>query len=189
MKNLMIQTTSRIGALLPASLWKHILVQSFCMSWFIVLTAQIKVPFYPVPMTMEDWAIMFIALTAAPSVAVRATMLYLSYAAIGLPVLSSGVTGLALFSTPTAGFLVGFVLMSSTISIFKECYPNGNFWAQLGIVLVGNIVLFAAGLSWLSYLIGWPMALKVGLLPFVWVNLTKVLLATSMATYWKQRRH
>ena len=186
MKQLVSLTKSLTSSLVLRKLAQHTLVQSFCLSWFIALAAQIKVPFYPVPMTMQDWAIMLIALTAAPSVAVRAVLLFLGYAVAGLPVLSSGVTGLTLFFTPTTGFLVGFILMSATISTLKERYPNGNFWVQLGIVLIGDVVLFAAGLSFLAYLIGWPMALQVGLLPFVWINLTKVLLAASVATYWRK---
>ena len=181
-------TRSLASNLALKKLAQHTLVQTFCLSWFITLAAQIEVPFYPIPMTMEDWAIMLIALTAAPSVAIGATFLFLGYAVIGLPVLSTGVTGLTLFFTPTAGFLAGFILMSATISMLKDRYSGSNFWVQLGIVLVGNVVLFAAGLGWLAYLMDWRVAIQVGLLPFLWINITKVLLATSVATYRDQRR-
>lgn len=172
--------------LLLRKLVQNTLIQSFCLSWLIALSAQIKVPFYPVPMTMEDWAIMLIALTAPLSIAVGATVLYLSYAVMGLSVLSSGVTGFGLFFSPTAGFLAGFILMSTTIAALKGHLPNDNFWTQLSIVLVGNMILFSAGLSWLTCLMGWPMALQVGFLPFLWVNITKAFLAVSLATYWRK---
>lgn len=179
-------TRSLTSNLIFKSLTQYTLVQSFLLSWCITLAAQIKVPYYPIPMTMEDCIIMVIALTVAPSVAMGAIFLFLSYAIIGLPVLSSGATGLTILISPTAGFLVGFILMSVTIAVLKELCLSDSFWIQLWITMIGNIVLFSAGLSWLAYLMGWHMAVRIGLLPFVWINVTKVLLAASLATYWKR---
>lgn len=184
MKNLMSLTRSLTSNLLLKKLAQHTLVQTFCLSWFITLATQIKVPFYPVPMIMHDWAIMLVALLAARRVALGAVLLFLSYPVMGIPVFD--VSGLALFLDPTAGYLVGFVLMTAIITTLKDRYSNGSFGVNLGIVMIGNVVLFAAGLSWLAYLMGWHIAIKVGLLPFVWINITKVLSAASVATYWRR---
>jgi len=110
----------------------------------------------------------------------------LSYPVMGMPIFD--VSGLALFLDPTAGYLAGFVLMTTIITTLKDRYSNGNFGVNLGIIMIGNVTLFAAGLSWLAYLMGWRMAIQVGLLPFVWINITKVLLAASVATYWKDKK-
>ena len=186
MKKLVPQIKSWTGVLLPTALGEYTLMQAFCLSWFIVLATQIKVPFYPVQMTMHDWAIMLVALLAARRVAIGAVLLFLSYPVMGLPVFD--VSGFALFFDPTAGYLVGFILMTATIATLKERYPAGGFWTQLGIVFVGSVVLFTAGLSWLAYLMGWPMALQVGLLPFVGIQPMKVALAAALSVYWSDWR-
>ena len=179
-------TRSLTNNLVLKKLAQHTIAQVFCLSWFIVLAAQIRVPFYPVPMVMHDWAIMLIALLATRRVAIGAVLLFLSYPVMGIPLFD--VSGLALFLDPTAGYLIGFVLMTIVITTLRDRSSNKSFGAQLGIVMIGSVVLFAAGLSWLAYLMGWTVAIQVGLLPFVWINITKVLLAVSVATYWKQRR-
>ena len=187
MQSLVSLNKSLTSASPRTKLWRHTLVQSFCLSWFIALTAQVKAPFYPIPMNLNDWTIMLIALLAARRVAVGAVLLYLSYATMGLPVLASEATGLSMFLGPTAGYLVGYILMSATIAARQAHYPTGKFWVQLGVVLVGNIVFFTAGLSWLAYLMGWQMALQVGLLPFVWIQSMKVALAAALSVYIRDR--
>ncbi|MEM9416916.1 MAG: biotin transporter BioY [Bacteroidota bacterium] len=186
MNKLVPQIKSWTGVLSSTAFWEYTLVQAFCLSWFLVLAAQIKVPFYPVQMTMHDWAIMLVALLAARRVAMGAVLLFLSYPVIGLPVFD--VSGFALFFDPTAGYLIGFILMTTTVTTLKEHYPAGRFWTQLGIAFVGSVVLFTAGLSWLAYLMGWPMALQVGLLPFLGIQPMKIVLAAALSVYWSNWR-
>lgn len=183
MKKLALQIKSWIGAVSKASRLQHAFVQAFCASWFITLAAQIKVPFYPVPMTIEDWAIMLVALLATRRAVVGAVLLFLAYGVVGLPVLSSGATGLSMFLGPTAGYLVGFILMGVAIASLNERYPASSFWPRLGFVLLGNVLLFGLGVGFLAHLIGWKMAFQAGLLPFVWIQPTKAALAACLSVY------
>src|SRR4051812_6595745 len=116
MKNLLQNTQTWIIALRKYKILNNALIHIFCASWLIALGAHIKVPFYPVPMTMHTFAIALIALLTPWSTSVSAVMLYLSYAAMGIPVLASGNSGISAFSGPTAGYLWGFILMSATSS-------------------------------------------------------------------------
>ena len=163
--------------------FQYAFVQAFCASWFIVLATQLRVPFYPVPMTLQSLAIMLIALLATRRVAIGAVLLYLAYGAVGLPVFASGTGGLASFVGPTAGYLVGFVLMSAVIASLAERYPESGFWMRLGFLLLGNVFLFAPGIGFLAHLIGWEKAFQAGFLPFVWALPTKAALAACLSVY------
>lgn len=185
MKKLAPQIKAWIEFLPQTSLREHTLVQSFCISWFIVLAAHIKVPFYPIPMIMNDWAIMLVALVAAPRTAVGAVLFFLGYGVVGLPVLSSGVVGLSMFTGPTAGYLAGFVFMSLAITLLKSLCTASGFWVQLGVVLLGNVLLFGLGVGFLAHLMGWKMAIQTGLLPFIWMQPAKAALAAALSVYWR----
>ena len=183
MKKLASHIKSWVGLLPQTSLWEHTLVQSFCMSWGIALAAQIKLPFHPVPMAMQSFAVILIALVATPRVAVKAVLLYLGYAVLGLPVLAGSITGPAIFTIPTAGYLLGYILMAGTISFLVQRYPRSNFWVRFGFVLCGTVLMFALGLAWLTHLLGYKTALQAGLYPFVGTALTKAALAAYLSLY------
>jgi biotin transport system substrate-specific component len=167
MKNLLQTTQTWIIALRNSKILHNALVHAFCASWLIALGANIKVPFYPVPMTMHTFVIALIALLSPWRTSVTAVILYLSYAAIGIPVLASGNSGISAFSGPTAGYLGGFILMSATISLLTQWYKPQGAMLRFVFVLLGGSLLFGLGLMHLTHLFGWEAAIKGGLLPFV----------------------
>ena len=169
------------SSLLQAKVFQWVFVRALCASWLIALAAQVRVPFYPVPMTLEDGAIMLVALWAPWRVAVGAVLLFLGYGVVGLPVLSSGAVGLAMFAGPTAGYLVGFVLMSGCIAGLRACYPTDSFWMRLGFVILGNVLLFVLGVGFLACLVGGAEALRLGFWPFAGTAVLKAVLAALLS--------
>lgn len=155
--------------------------QAVGASWFLALAAQIKVPCYPVPMTMQTFAIMLVALWAPHRVAIGAVLLYLAQGAAGMPLFPSG-------AGPTLGYLVGFVLMAGVIAAWTERYPASGFWARLGFVFIGQLFLFVPGLAWLAHLIGWQAALQAGLYPFAISDLVKAILAVYLSVFMQGRK-
>ena len=79
---------------------------------FIALAAQVAIPFIPVPLTLQTLAILIVGLTFGSRLGAVTLLTYLAEGAAGLPVFANGGAGLAYMMGPTAGFLVGFVVLA-----------------------------------------------------------------------------
>jgi len=156
------------------SVWATAVGKAISISWFLALAAHIKVFCYPVPMTMQTWAIVLVALLVRPRMAIGAVILYIAQGIVGFP-------GFPESNILTWGYLVGFLAMTGVITFLVERSPSSSFRKRLGFVLVGHGVLYACGLAWLAHGIGWLEALQVGLYPFVILDLAKAALAVYMS--------
>ena len=146
-------------------------------------SAKIQVPFYPVPMTLQTLAIMAIAASFGMRLGIAAVLLYLAEGAFGLPVFAGtpekGI-GLAYMIGPTGGYLVGFVLAVGLVGWLAERGFDGNVFKLFGVMLAGNVVIFALGIFWLGTVLGWDKpVLDWGLYPFILGDVTKIALAAS----------
>ena len=146
-------------------------------SLLLTISAKIKIPFYPVPMTMQTFVVLFLGITLGPKIGLLTLSLYLFEGIFGLPVFAGtpekGI-GLAYFTGPTMGYLIGFLFAVYFSGSFK--YDKGivNTFIKL-IFSVSFIYIF--GLIWLGTLIGWDKPiLKLGAQPFLLAELFKVLL-------------
>ena len=137
---------------------------------FAVLTAlaaQISVPMVPVPMTLQSLAVVLAGGVLGPRLGVAAMGLYLTAAAVGLPVLSDGRSGIAALTGPTAGYLVGFVLAAGASG---EVGRRGWLTRPVpGIAILGaaHLLILGLGVAWLAREIGWTDALAGGFTPFL----------------------
>jgi len=141
------------------------ILKPIAISLILAISAQINVLMYPVPITLQPLALLFIGLLASPRVAALAVMYYLIEIAIGLPFASGFSSGLVTLLSPRAGYFIGFiasVYVSSKILSYK--YSFLMMWVA-GIA--GTLTLYACGLAWLSILFGLEKALGVGLYPFI----------------------
>lgn len=137
---------------------------------FAVLTAlaaQISVPMVPVPMTLQSLAVVLAGGVLGPRRGVTAMLLYLTAAAVGLPVLSDGRSGIAALTGPTAGYLVGFVLAAGASG---EVGRRG--WLTrpvpgIAILSAAHLLILGLGVAWLAREIGWTDALAGGFTPFL----------------------
>ncbi len=146
-------------------------------------SAKIQVPFYPVPMTLQTLAIMAIAASFGMRLGIAAVLLYLAEGAFGLPVFAGtpekGI-GLAYMIGPTGGYLVGFVLAVGLVGWLAERGFDGNVFKLFGVMLAGDVVIFALGIFWLGTVLGWDKpVLDWGLYPFILGDVTKIALAAS----------
>lgn len=146
-------------------------------------SAKIQVPFYPVPMTLQTLAIMAIAASFGMRLGIAAVLLYLAEGAFGLPVFAGtpekGI-GLAYMIGPTGGYLVGFVLAVGLVGWLAERGFDGNVFKLFGVMLAGDVVIFALGIFWLGTMLGWDKpVLDWGLYPFILGDVTKIALAAS----------
>ena len=143
----------------------------------LAISSKIKIPFYPVPMTMQTFVVLFIGIAFGWKFGVATVSLYLFEGIIGLPVFAGtpekGV-GLIYFTGPTMGYLIGFLFACYLASFVKLKDNFLKIFAKLTLA-VSTIYIF--GILWLGTLIGWdkPM-LSLGVTPFLLAELFKILL-------------
>ena len=144
---------------------------------FLTISAKIKIPFYPVPMTMQTFVILLIGITLGYKIGLATVTLYLLEGIIGLPVFAGtpekGI-GLVYFTGPTMGYLIGFLVAVYFSGSFK--YDKGLINTFLKLIFSVSFI-YILGLIWLGTLIGWDKPIfELGVKPFLLAELFKMLL-------------
>ena len=145
----------------------------------LAISAKIKIPFYPVPMTMQTLVVLLIGIGFGWKLGILTITLYLFEGIIGLPVFSGtpekGI-GLIYFTGPTMGYLIGFLV--ATFLAGKYNYSNNLIINFLKLSLATSFI-YILGMLWLGSLIGWDKPIfELGAKPFLLAELFKILLAT-----------
>jgi biotin transport system substrate-specific component len=143
----------------------------------LTISAKIKIPFYPVPMTMQTFVVLFIGITLGSKIGLLTVSLYLLEGIYGLPVFAGtpekGI-GFIYFTGPTMGYLLGFLIAVYFAGSFKY---EKNLINNLIKLLFSLSFIYILGLAWLGILIGWEKPIfKLGAQPFLLAELFKVLL-------------
>ncbi len=159
----------------------------------LTLSAKISVPMYPVPMTMQTFAVLAIGMAYGWRLGAATVLLYLAEGAVGLPVFAGtpekGI-GLAYMLGGTGGYLVGFVLAAGLAGWLAERGWDRDPATTALAMLLGNIVIYVPGLIWLGSLFGWDKPILAwGLTPFLLGDAIKLALATAaLPLAWKAVR-
>ena len=155
----------------------------------LTLSAKVNIPFYPVPMTMQTFAVLVIGMAFGPSLAIATVGLYLLQGALGLPVFSGtparGI-GWAYMAGPTGGYLLGFMVASWTVGVLAQRGFDRSFGMTLAAMTLGTLVIFILGFTWLAGLVGMEKAWTFGVEPFLLAAAFKILLAALvLPVAWK----
>ena len=152
----------------------------------LTISAKVKIPFYPVPMTMQTFVVLFLGLCFGYKIGLATVSLYLIEGIIGLPVFSNSPEkgiGLVYFTGPTMGYLIGFlpaVFLTGFLKLDdwtkKESKSFKFFLSNLIKLLISVGIIYLLGLIWLNNLIGFEKALLFGFKPFWIAELFKILL-------------
>lgn len=159
-------------------------------SLLLTLSAKIKVPFYPVPMTMQTLAVMLIGFTFGWRMAGATVLFYLAQGAFGLPVFAGtpekGI-GLAYMMGPTGGYLLGFVLAAVLCGWLAERGWDRSPLRLVAAMILANGVIYLLGVAWLGSVVGWDKpVLAWGMIPFLYGDLLKIVLGAGLLTAgWK----
>jgi biotin transport system substrate-specific component len=164
-------------------------------SLFVALCARVTVPLpTPVPLTLQNFGVLAVGLLLGSRRGFAALSLYLVEGACGLPVFSPSILGggIAQVLGPTGGFLMAYPLVAFVAGWIYEHSSERNSrrfaWAALSSV-AAELVLFAAGVSWLAVLThSVSLAIRFGLYWFVFAEVIKVLMAAAVAARWHQHR-
>ena len=150
-------------------------------SVLLTISAKIKIPFYPVPMTMQTFVVLFLGISFGYKVGVTTILLYLLEGIVGLPVFSNSPEkgiGIAYFVGPTMGYLIGFIFACFLAGYFKY---NSNYLINFLKILVSTSIIYIFGVIWLGTLIGWDKPiLQLGVFPFLLAEFFKMLLLTLL---------
>ena len=156
-------------------------------SIILAVSSKIKIPFYPVPMTMQTFVVLFIGIAFGWKLGVATISLYLFEGIIGLPVFSGTPEkglGLVYFTGPTMGYLIGFIIAAYLAGKFN--YDNNLVKNFLKLVFA-TCFIYLFGMIWLGTLIGWDKPIfKLGAEPFLLAELFKICIATLMVSQIKK---
>ena len=143
----------------------------------LTISAKIKIPFYPVPMTMQTFVVLFLGVSLGFKIGLGSVGLYLLEGIVGLPVFSNSPekgVGLIYFTGPTMGYLIGFLTASYLASKINN---NDNFLLVLTKLTIATSTIYILGLLWLGTLIGWDKPIfALGAKPFLLAEIFKVVL-------------
>ena len=148
-------------------------------SIILAISSKIKIPFYPVPMTMQTLIVLVIGIAFGWKLGLATISLYLFEGAIGLPVFSGtpekGI-GLVYFTGPTMGYLIGFLI---TVFISGKFVYDNNLIKNFLKLFFATSFIYILGMIWLGSLIGWDKPIfELGAQPFLLAELFKILIAT-----------
>ena len=143
----------------------------------LTISAKIKIPFYPVPMTMQTFVVLFLGVSLGYKIGLASVGLYLLEGIAGLPVFSNSPekgVGLIYFTGPTMGYLIGFLTASYLAS---KINIQDNFLLVLAKLTIATSTIYLLGLLWLGTLIGWDKPIfALGAKPFLLAEIFKITL-------------
>lgn len=152
-------------------------------SLFLALASRIAVPLWPVPMTMQTYAVALVGALFGWRLGALAVLAWLAQAAVGLPVLAGGSGGPQVFFGPTAGYLLAFPLAAALAGWLAERGWNGHRPAlAFAAALAANALCLLLGGAVLALSVGAAQAVAVGVAPFVLGGVLKS--ALGAATLW-----
>ena len=148
----------------------------------LTISAKVKIPFYPVPMTMQTFVVLFLGVSFGYKIGLATVGLYLFEGIIGLPVFSNSPEkgiGLVYFTGPTMGYLVGFLGATFLAGYLNFKTNIINIFFKL---IFSVSVIYILGILWLGNLIGWDKpVIQLGASPFLLAELFKILILTLLA--------
>lgn len=152
-------------------------------SALIALSAKIQVPFWPVPMTMQTFVVIALAMAFGARLGAATVALYLFEGALGLPVFAGtpekGI-GLAYMMGPTGGYLAGFLAAAWFAGWMAEQGWDRTFLKAAAVNALATAIVFILGVPWLAVLIGPDKAIAAGLTPFLLSSAFKVALGGAV---------
>lgn len=157
-------------------------------SLLLTMSAKINVPFYPVPMTMQTFAVIVIGAAFGWRLGVATVLFYLAQGAAGFPVFAGtpekGI-GLAYMAGPTGGYLLGFVAGAAVAGWLAERGWDRSILSLTLAMFLAHATIFVFGTAWLGTLIGFEKAWLAGVAPFYLATAFKTLLAAAcLKTSW-----
>ena len=156
----------------------------------LAIFAKIKVPMYPVPITMGTFAVLTIGAAYGPRLGMATIIGYMLVGALGFDVFagsSAEASGLTYMMGGTGGYLVGYILATLALGMAARAGWDRSVGKMALAMLIGNALIYIPGLIWLGQLYGWDQPILAwGLTPFLIGDALKLTLAAVLVPgLWK----
>ena len=154
------------------------------------LAAQVSIPlpFTPVPISLQTFTALLSGAALGPMRGGLGMGLYLVAGVAGVPWFSEQRSG---FDFPSFGYIIGFVLAAMVVGWLARRGLDRLVSGTVAIMVLGNIVIYAIGVTWLARSLGVdiPKALELGAWPFLIGDALKIALAAGLlpAAWWLAR--
>ena len=149
----------------------------------LTISAKVKIPFYPVPMTMQTFVVIFLGMCFGYKLGLATVALYLIEGIVGIPVFSNSPekgVGMIYFTGPTMGYLLGFLI---AVYVAGKLNFNNNYLLNFIKIFFSVLPIYVLGLIWLGILIGWDKPIfDLGAKPFLLAELFKIFLLVIIST-------
>jgi biotin transport system substrate-specific component len=136
-------------------------------SWLLAASSWADIPMYPVPMTLQTFAICVVAGLCGARLALAMVIVWFAQAALGLPLLAGGEGGIDAFGGPTAGYLGGFVLAAGVCGRLAENPMMRGWIATTGLFVFAHLLILGLGWARLQLMMGTTAAWEGGVAPFL----------------------
>jgi len=148
---------------------------------FLAIAAKIKVPMFPVPMTMGTFAVLTMGAAYGARLGLVTILGYMLIGALGFDIFAGSSAenfGLTYMMGGTGGYLVGYVLAVLALGTLARAGWDRSAPKMAGAMLLGNALIYVPGLIWLGMLYGWDKPiLQWGLTPFLLGDVLKLAMA------------
>jgi biotin transport system substrate-specific component len=168
-----------INRVIERSLAKDVALVSAGVA-LLVATAQLQIPFYPVPLTMQTLAVLLLAAGLGPVRGASSVLGYLALGAAGMPVFA-GYKNL-LMATTTWGYLLGFLAAAVVIGYLGSRWQLSSWFRVAVSFALGSVVIYLFGVSGLMISLGLQpiQAISAGVLPFLLGDIAKAVIAAAL---------
>ena len=143
----------------------------------------VKLPFTPVPFSGQTLGVLLVGGALGATLGVASVLLYLAEGAIGLPFFAEGKSGVDVlgFASATGGYLWAFVVAALVVGWLAKRGWDRGIGSSIGAMLVGEVIIFVIGVTWLSASLDVPAteALELGLYPFIVGDAIKLFVAAG----------
>lgn len=166
-----VGVTAAARGLAAARFWGLALLGSAVLA----ASAQVAVPMWPVPATLQTLAVLLLGALGGSRLGVASVGLYLAEGALGLPVFANGTGGIGVLAGPTAGYLVGFLGAA-----WIAGRAGQGALRQAAVLAIAHLVIFVPGVAWLGGFVGWERAVLAGFVLFLPGTAVKTALAFAV---------
>jgi biotin transport system substrate-specific component len=148
---------------------------------FVGLAAQIAIPlpFTPVPLTLQTFAVLLTGAALGSLRGVLSMTLYAVVGVLGVPWFAQGSSG---YSAPSFGYILGFIAAAFIVGRIAEGGATRNAGRTALLMVIGNLVIYAIGVTWLKVALGvdWATAIALGVTPFLIGDAIKIAAAAGL---------
>ena len=148
---------------------------------FVGIAAQIAIPlpFTPVPLTLQTFAVLLVGASLGSLRGALSMVVYLLAGMVGVPWFAEGSSG---FSSASFGYILGFIVAAFIVGRLAERGASTTALRSAGLMVIGNIAIYAVGVTWLKFAIDvdWATAMSLGVVPFLIGDAVKIALAAGL---------